>query len=73
MPEVELVMNAVTDLEVPLDQVQDLVEFDRSISAEGPMSTQQLLDELLGRLEDDISPIFLVHGLTTEVFTDSDA
>ena len=67
-------MNAVEELEevLTLDQAQQLVEFDSSQGADGGSSTQQLLDELLGRFEDDDSPMFLSHGLTPELYADSD-
>jgi hypothetical protein len=51
-------MNAVQKLEevLTLDQAQELADFDSAI--EGGSSTQQLLDDLLGRLEDDDSLMF---------------
>jgi hypothetical protein len=39
------------------DQDAGLMDFDQSSDADGPWSTQQLLDELLGRFEDDGLPI----------------
>lgn len=67
-------MNAVEELEdvVTLDQAQQLVEFDSSQGADGGSSTQQLLDELLGRFEDDDSPMSVAHVLAREVCADSD-
>jgi hypothetical protein len=44
------------------------VDFDSSPVA----STQQLLDELLGRFEDDGSSMFLTHGLAPDFCADSD-
>jgi hypothetical protein len=66
-------MNAVEELEevLTLDQAQRLVDFD-SPTIERASSTQQLLDELLGRFEDDDSPIFLMNSLTPEFCGDSD-
>ena len=66
-------MNGVQELEevLTLDQAQRLVDFDPSPAVEGPSSTQQLLDELLGRFEDD-SPTFLARGLTPDFYADSD-
>jgi hypothetical protein len=51
-------MSVVQELEavLTLDQAQELVALD---SATGNSSTQQLLDDLLGRLEDDDSLMFL--------------
>jgi hypothetical protein len=47
-------MNAVAELEevLILDQVQELADFNASASDDGGSSTQQLLDEMLGRFED---------------------
>jgi hypothetical protein len=66
--------NAVEELEdvLTLDHAQELVNFDSSPALEGPSSTQQLLDELLGRFEDDGSPMFAPHGLTSEFCADFD-
>jgi len=63
-------MNAVEDFEqgLTVGQAQRLVDFDSSPVA----STQLLLDELLGRFEDDGSPMFLTHGLAPDFCTDSD-
>jgi hypothetical protein len=67
-------MNAVEELEqvLTLDQAQRLVDFDPSPDVEVGSSTQQLLDELLGRFEEDDSPMFLAHGLTPEFYADPD-
>jgi hypothetical protein len=67
-------MNPVEDLEdvLPLDHAQELMGFDSSPVLEAASSTQQLLDELLGRFEDDGSPMFFPHGLTSEFCTDLD-
>jgi hypothetical protein len=55
-------MNAVEALEEVLtaDQAQQLIGSDPRPVVEVPSSTQQLLDELLGRFEDDDSPVFLM-------------
>ena len=67
-------MNAVEELEavLTLDQAERLADFDPTPDARGGSSTQQLLDELLGRFEEDDSPMCLAHGLTREVYADSD-
>ncbi|HSZ02362.1 MAG TPA: hypothetical protein VK788_22885 [Terriglobales bacterium] len=67
-------MNPVEDLEqaVTLDQAQQFVDFDSNPAVEAPSSTQQLLDELLGRFEDDGSPMLSPHGLTPEFCADFD-
>jgi hypothetical protein len=67
-------MNAVEELEevLTLDQAQVLADFDPSPAVEAGSATQQLLDELLGRFEEDDSPLFLAHGLTPEFCADSD-
>jgi hypothetical protein len=67
-------MNAVEELEevLTLDQAQELVDFHPTSAVEGGSSTQQLLDELLGRFEEDDSPMFLAHGLTPEFYAGSD-
>ncbi|HXM22988.1 MAG TPA: hypothetical protein VN948_17150 [Terriglobales bacterium] len=67
-------MNVVEELEEVLthDQAQGLADFDSGAAIRGGSSTQQLLDELLGRFEEDDSPMLLAHGLTPEFYTDSD-
>jgi hypothetical protein len=69
---VESARNAVEELEevLTLDQAQQLLDCDRT-TVEGASSTQQLLDELLGRFEDDDSQVFLMN-LTPEFSVDSD-
>lgn len=66
-------MNVLEEIEtVPtLDQAQQLVDIDPT-PPERNSSTQQLLDELLGRFEEDDSPMFAAHGLTPEFHADSD-
>ncbi len=72
--EVELVMNALEQFGqvLTVDQARELVDFDSSSGVEPASSTQQLLDELLGRLEDDDSPMFLAHALTSGFYADSE-
>jgi hypothetical protein len=55
--EVESAMDAVKELEavLTLDQAQGLTGFDTNPALDVGSSTQQLLDDLLGRLEDDDS------------------
>jgi hypothetical protein len=67
-------MNAVEELEqvLTLDQARGLTDFDPTVTVDAA-STQQLLDELLGRLEDDDSTTFMAHGRMPEFFSDSDA
>jgi hypothetical protein len=66
-------MNGVEELgeALTLDQTQGLVDVD-SPTIERASSTQQLLDELLGRFEDDDSPIFLMNNRTPEFCGASD-
>jgi hypothetical protein len=47
-------MNVLEDLEQSLtsDQAQPSVDCDSMLQVEGPNSTQQLLDEMLGLFED---------------------
>ena len=61
----KLVMNALEQLKevLTLDQAEGLVDSDATQDLEAISSTQQLLDELLGRFEDDDAPLFLTHGL----------
>jgi len=67
-------MNVVEELEqiLTLDQAGRLVESDPSRDASLASSTQQLLDELLGRFEEDDLPMYLAHGITPEFYTDSE-
>jgi hypothetical protein len=67
-------MNAFEELEQSLtvDQAQPLVDRDSVPEIEGPSSTQQLLDEMLGRFEDDDSTMLLAHSLSPEVYAGSD-
>jgi hypothetical protein len=67
-------MNAVEELEavLTLDQVHGLADSNPTLAAERGSSTQQLLDDLLGRFEEDDSPMFLAHGLTPDFCADTD-
>jgi hypothetical protein len=67
-------MSAVEEFEeaLTLGHTEKFVDFDSSPAIEAPSSTQQLLDELLGRFEDDGSPMFSPHGLTPEFCADFD-
>jgi len=67
-------MNAVEELEpvLTLDQARRLSDFDPTLAVEGSLSTQHLLDELLGRFEDDDSTMLLTHRLTPELYADFD-
>jgi hypothetical protein len=64
-------MDVVEELEEVniLDHGQRLADLDPD--PEGS-STQQLLDELLGRFEEDDSHTFLAQGPTPEFYADSD-
>ena len=67
-------MNAVEELEqaLTLDQAQQLASFDLSSVVGGGSSIQNLLDELLGRFEEDDSPMFPGHSLPFESYADFD-
>ena len=67
-------MNAFEELEqsVTPDQAQHLIDCDSVPKVDGPNSTQQLLDEMLGRFEDDDSTMLPAHGLSSELHADSD-
>ncbi len=67
-------MNVVDELDtvLTLDQAQELADFDPNPVVERDLTTQQLLDELLGRFDEDDSLVFLAHGLTLELHADSD-
>jgi hypothetical protein len=67
-------MNVAEELEqvLILDQADALTDSSIIPAAERGSSTQQLLDDLLGRFEEDDSPMFLAHGLTPEFYADSD-
>jgi hypothetical protein len=61
-------MNVVDELEalLTLDQAQGSADSDRRPSGNRALSTQQLLDELLGRFDDDDSTTAMAHGLASE-------
>ena len=62
-------MSAVKELEqvLTLDQAQRLADCDSSEPTDS-IPIQQLLDELLGCLEDDDSPMFREHSPTADSF-----
>jgi hypothetical protein len=66
-------LNAVAEFSevLTLDQAERPVDFGSSRVVDGVSSTQQLLDELLGRFEDD-SAMFLAHNLSPELLADVD-
>jgi hypothetical protein len=66
-------MNAAEQFEqvVTGDPARELFDFESTSGVEPASSTQQLLDELLGRFEDDDSPMLLAHALTSEFCADS--
>jgi len=64
-------MNAVEEAPT-LNQAQRLTELNLPRSPEAAAATQQLLDELLGRFEDDDSPPFLRSGCTADFSLASD-
>jgi hypothetical protein len=67
-------MSAVEELDqvLTLDQANQLVDFDRPPAVELAAATQQLLDELLGRFEEDDSPMLSAHVLNHDFCADSD-
>jgi hypothetical protein len=67
-------MNVVDEFDtvLTLDQAQELADFDPNPVVERDLPTQQLLDEMLGRFDEDDSVVFLAHGLTLELHADSD-
>jgi hypothetical protein len=67
-------MSVVEELEevLTLDHAQELIGLEPGPVVEAPSSTQQLLDELLGRFEDDGSPMFSPHCLAPEFCADYD-
>jgi hypothetical protein len=64
-------MARIEELErlLTLDQVEGPAG---SADAHGHSSTHHLLDELLGRFEEDDSPILSARGLTSEFYADLD-
>ncbi len=67
-------MNAVAEFSeaLTLDPAERSVDFESSRAVDGVLSTQRLLDELLGSFDDDSSPMFLTHDCTPEFCVDSD-
>ena len=67
-------MNVVDELvtALTLDQAQELADFNSTPVVETDLPTQQLLDELLGRFDEDDSLVFLAHGLNLELHAESD-
>jgi hypothetical protein len=67
-------MNVVEELEtlLTLDQAEGLADSDPTPVTERGVSTQQLLDELLGRFDDDDSLMFSTLDLRPELHSDSD-
>ena len=67
-------MSAVEEVETILTpgQPHPVADFRAKPCGEGATGTQQLLDELLGRFEDDDSTMLLAHGPTPEFYVDSD-
>jgi hypothetical protein len=55
-----------------LDQVHSLADFDSSSAIGVVQSTQQLLDDLLGRLEVDDSVMSITNALMPELSANSD-
>jgi hypothetical protein len=53
-----------------LEQLEEL-EFDATPVADEGSSTQKLLDDLLGRFEDDDSPMLPAHVYTFDSYADS--
>lgn len=70
----ESAVNTFEELEqsLTLDQAEPLVDGDSVPEVEGPNSTQQLLDEMLGLFEDDDSTMLLTHGFGLGLRGDSD-
>jgi hypothetical protein len=54
-----------------VEELEELVDVDPTPVVDEALSTQQLLDDLLGRLEDDDSPMLLVHAHSLDSYTDS--
>jgi hypothetical protein len=67
-------LNAVAEFSeaLTLDHPEHSVDFESTRAVDGVSSTQRLLDELLGRFDDDSSPMFLAHDCTPEFCVDSD-
>jgi hypothetical protein len=72
--EAEPVMNAVEELEavLTLNQAQELADFDSGSVVGGGLPIHQLLDDLLGRLDEDDSAMFVAYSSTPEFYPDSE-
>jgi hypothetical protein len=58
--------------EVLTSRTRGLADFDSAVPCEAATSAQQLLDELLGRFEDDDPTMPIARGFTPELYIDSD-
>jgi len=66
-------MSPVEELEEVLTpRTRGLADFDSAVPADAATSAQQLLDELLGRFEDDDPTMPIAHGFAPELYIDSD-
>jgi hypothetical protein len=54
------------------DQAQQFADFDSAVPPDAATSAQLLLDELLGRFEDDDPTMPIARGFTPELYIDSD-
>ena len=55
-----------------VEELEEVITVDQAQPLEGSSCTQQLLDNLLGRFEEEDLPMFLALGLKPEIYTDSD-
>ena len=55
-----------------VEELEEVITVDPAPPFEGSSCTQQLLDNLLGRFEEEDLPMFLALGLKPEIYTDSD-
>jgi len=51
-----------------VEELEEVVDLDPMPVADEGSSTQQLLDDLLGRFDDDDSPMLLGHGYTLDSY-----
>ena len=65
-------MNPVEELEaiLTLDQAHEFLDADSSVDR--GLSTQQLLDDLLGRFDEDDALMLIANGAVTDFAIDSD-
>lgn len=54
-----------------VEELEEVVDLDPRPFIDEGSSTQQLLDDLLGRFEDDDSPMLPAHGLRIDSFAGS--